>query len=778
MRLRGVAVVLAGIAALSLPATAPAEPLGDTRISDAGTGRGRALSCGTPPAIAFQTPRPWIAGASYDPARRPVVDGSVRWPAAALSLRTRPKTLVFAGAGQPHRTPTGVFPPGAGDDAAPFADGAAALAARALTGSFSRVPALARKPACVDPAVPVAVGLDGVPILPAFDPSGLDAVAREVVDSCGGRTDAAGLYYRRLPRCGAAAPRSGRTHSSLVGYARYGHPLYGPRGPGGKALRSRDLDGCHGHRHRVTLNGRRSAAYHYHLTRDFPHTLGCFRGTPTRSWRIAPPPPPSGDPGGGPPAPGDQPPAGDPPPAPDSELPSLAMDPPMSPAFDPDESDYVIRCQPETPVRVSVSAPDGTTVSVDGALPRGGEFTKNVDLDVNEDLRVRARTANGREVTYHTRCLPGAFPSFTVERFGVPQSQAYLLTPGSDPNPRYVIMLDSRGVPVWWFPAEGPPIDASVLPNGNVAWFHYLGGSFGIDFSSGYEERTLTGKLVRELRTVGSPTDLHDLKMLPNGNYLLLTYPPRDHVDLSPYGGPADATVVDSEVQELEPDGDLVWSWNSKDHVSLDETGRWWPTVIAAPTQLKDGRTAYDHVHINSVEPDGDGLIISTRQTDSLYRILRPSGAIDWKLGGTDTPERLDMVGDPFGETNFGGQHDARREPDGTVALYDNGTGRNRPPRGVRYRLDLVARTATLLEDIRDPQAPGSFCCGSSRKLDAGNWVSGWGGLSMFSEQTPAGDVVLRVRYQDGFSYRTIPIEPGTFSMQELRDAMDTMQPR
>lgn len=49
------------------------------------------------------------------------------------------------------------------------------------------------------------------------------------------------------------------------------------------------------------------------------------------------------------------------------------------------------------------------------------------------------------------------------------------------------------------------------------------------------------------------------------------------------------------------------------------------------------------------------------------------------------------MLGDPLAEVSFGGQHDARREPDGTVALHDNGTGLNRPPRAVRYRLDLLA---------------------------------------------------------------------------------------
>ena len=777
----GLALLLAAIALSLAPAAQAAEPLGDWRVSDTGAGRGLALVCQTPPAIPFGEVRPWIGRTTYDPARRPVVDGSVRWQVKPLSLRDRRKTSVFAGSGPPGGTTTGVFPPAQGDDAAPFADGAAAIAARPATGSFRRAPARARRPGCVDPAQPVAIGLDGVPIMSAFDAIGLDAVAREVVDSCGGRTDADGLYYRRLPSCGAAAPRKGRSHSSLVGHARDGFPLYGRRGPGGRTLRSSNLDACHGHTHRVTLRGRRVTTYHYHLTADFPHTLGCFRGTPARSWRIEPPAPKSDPPpGGGEPAP---PPGGNgtptpPPPPPDSDLPSLATDPALFPQFDADEADYVVRCQPETPVQVAVDSPDGTAVSVDGAPFRGGDFTQGVAIDLSEAFQVRARTANGREVTYHVRCLPSAFPNWTVERPGEPQSQWYIITPGSDPNPRYVMMFDNRGVPVWWFHAAVSPVDASVLPNGNLAWFHHLGGTFGIDAQFGYEERTLQGKFVRGIKTVGSPTDLHDLKMLPNGNYLLLTYPPRDHVDLSPYGGPADATVVDSEVQEIEPDGDLVWSWNSKDHISLDEVDRWWPSVLGFPTQLRDGRTAYDPVHINSVEPDGDGLIISTRHTDSIYRILRPSGTVDWKLGGTDTPQRLTMVDDPIASTSFGGQHDARREPDGTVALHDNGTGRGRPPRAVRYRLDLTARTASLVEDVRDTAAPSSFCCGSTRKVDGGNWVSGWGGLPFFVEQTPAGDVVLRVRYEDGFSYRAIPVEPGVLSAQQVRDAMDAMNPR
>ena len=187
------------------------------------------------------------------------------------------------------------------------------------------------------------------------------------------------------------------------------------------------------------------------------------------------------------------------------------------------------------------------------------------------------------------------------------------------------------------------PGDATLLSDNTIA-FMAAGGGYATNPSGGWEIRRLDGSLVRTVRTVGSPTDFHELQQLPNGDFLLDTYVPRDNVDLSPYGGPSNATVVDGEIQEIAPDGSLVWSWNTKDHVSLSEVGRWWPTVLQSPTTLPDGRVAYDPVHINAIEPDGDSLLVSLRQTDAIYRISRSDGSIQWKLGGhhhTPKPDRF-----------------------------------------------------------------------------------------------------------------------------------------
>jgi hypothetical protein len=291
-----------------------------------------------------------------------------------------------------------------------------------------------------------------------------------------------------------------------------------------------------------------------------------------------------------------------------------------------------------------------------------------------------------------------------------------------------------------------------------------------------YEVRSPDGALSAALRTEGSPTDQHDLVELPSGNFLLLTYRVREGVDLSPYGGPADAAIFDSEVQKITREGNVLWRWNSADQVSPDETEGWWEQVLARPDQVDGVCDVYDPTHINSAEKSGRGVIVSLRHTDAVYRIAH-DGQIDWKLGGTPTPQSLEVRGDPVGGgVTFGGQHDARLLDDLTLTVHDNGSLKGRPPRSVRFEIDKGAGTATLLESNADPaNAPISACCGSSRLTD-GSWVTAWGGGNFFvAEYGPDGEQTWRMDTPLLLSYRAIPVEPGFVSDGRLRAGMNAM---
>ena len=127
---------------------------------------------------------------------------------------------------------------------------------------------------------------------------------------------------------------------------------------------------------------------------------------------------------------------------------------------------------------------------------------------------------------------------------------------------------------------------------------------------------------------------------------------------------------------------------------------------------------------------------------------------------------------------NFGGPHDARMLPDGTLTLHDNGANMGRPPRAVRYRIDTVARTATLLEQVTDPKVADAWCCGSARRLHNGNWVMGWGHTPAVTEIASDGNLVFRMNLADEyFSYRAHPVPYGKLRRADLRAGMDYMYP-
>jgi hypothetical protein len=437
----------------------------------------------------------------------------------------------------------------------------------------------------------------------------------------------------------------------------------------------------------------------------------------------------------------------------------------MSPAFSPDAPDYGIRC---TGGRTSatISAPVGTTVAVGGQPPvTAARVTEDVAVRPGRAVTFTVNDAQGIR-GYSVRCLPDDFPVYSSTRPGSPQAEWYISTPDLFAGTgQFTAIFDNHGAPVWWQRMASYGMDAKLLPDGTLAW--WVAAHDG-DVAH-YEIHALDGTLLHRVETVGVSTDNHDLQVLPNGNYVVLSYVPRAHVDLSADNGSADATVLDAEIQEVRPDGSLAWNWNSSTHITPAETDLWLPSVV--------GAAAVDLVHINSIEVSGNSIVFSARHLNAIYSIDRTTGAIEWKLGGTSRPESLAIVGDPaLAAASFGGQHDARILPDGTLTLHDNGTLRNRAPRAVRYTIDTGARTATLLEQVQDAGIAASGCCGSARRLTGGNWVMGWGMNSISTENTPDGTRVFDLTFDGGVgTYRTVPVEPGVLSRTDLRGGMDQM---
>lgn len=220
--------------------------------------------------------RPWIdANGVIDLANKPTIEGAVTWD-SQLNIVHREQSTEVAGNGLPNH-PTGKFPVARDSDAFRFDRNPNSIQAYRLQYAIPNAPRMAEQPGCL-PMGTIGVALTGGVFFNALDAPGRDAVANEVFDRCEGHPERNGRYhYHHYSPCFDQSDAN--THSPLIGYALDGFGIYGPRDERGTYIANDQLDECHGHTGSVSAaNGRTAAIYHYHVNREFPYTLGCFRG--------------------------------------------------------------------------------------------------------------------------------------------------------------------------------------------------------------------------------------------------------------------------------------------------------------------------------------------------------------------------------------------------------------------------------------------------------------------------------------------------------------------
>jgi Arylsulfotransferase (ASST) len=235
----------------------------------------------------------------------------------------------------------------------------------------------------------------------------------------------------------------------------------------------------------------------------------------------------------------------------------------------------------------------------------------------------------------------------------------------------------------------------------------------------------------------GIQADLHELQITPTGTALFFA----DGQVPAPGSAVVPYQVMDCAIREIDlSSGRLVWSWHVVDHIGLDES-------YATPP--KDGKVVFDYAHLNSIEVDGHGdLLVSARNTSAIYRIDRQTGAIDWRLGG----KRSDFT--MADGAAFSWQHDARRQPDGTISLFDDSASPGRS-RALVLELDENARTARRVRDYVHPDRLLATSQGNTQVLPNGDLFVGWGSQPYFSEFAPDGTLLFDATFPAGVqSYR------------------------
>ena len=256
-----------------------ALPLGDGHVSTAPR-VGYVFSCQTTFGGGGATgAAPWISGSSWNLEAKPSVQGAVSWPNARLAITRQGAERVVSANDLPLHT-TGVFPIARTDPAYQYDANPNAIAEQTVLLRLAADPVAAVAPVCV-PQGMIGFTTSGAALFNALDGGGRDAAAHEVQDHCSGHPERIGQYhYHSWSSCFVDAAGDAGRHSDLVGYALDGYGIYGLKGESGATLTDADLDACHGHTHAISWDGQTVSLYHYHMTREYPYSVGCFHGTP------------------------------------------------------------------------------------------------------------------------------------------------------------------------------------------------------------------------------------------------------------------------------------------------------------------------------------------------------------------------------------------------------------------------------------------------------------------------------------------------------------------
>jgi hypothetical protein len=242
--------------------------------------------------------------------------------------------------------------------------------------------------------------------------------------------------------------------------------------------------------------------------------------------------------------------------------------------------------------------------------------------------------------------------------------------------------------------------------------------------------------------------DLHEFLITPEDTALLVAYAPR-RTDLSPIGGPKDGMAWEGIVQEVNIEtGELIFEWHSLEHVGIEES------YIEVP---EDSDFLYDYLHINSidVEPDGN-LLLCARNTWTVYKVERNSGEVVWRLGG----KKSDFEMSTGTQSSF--QHDARRQRDGNITIFDNGAHPkvHEESRGIVVELDEQKMSAKLVCEYTSPKKRLSTSQGNMQLLPNSNVLIGWGSGPYVSEFSHEGELLFEARFPpEGESYRAFRFE-------------------
>mgnify|MGYP001158623316 FL=1 len=403
--------------------------------------------------------------------------------------------------------------------------------------------------------------------------------------------------------------------------------------------------------------------------------------------------------------------------------------------------------------------------------PEKGLPVIGLRADTAHRITLNAGMADPVELVYRTPALPadnvemptfntitsqpndmaGGFTILSIRR-GAP-TRAIWMSPGQFAFMRdwsLLVALDEEGEVVWYYKADSRIAGVHRLANGNLFYHHVDFRSVEIDMCGNTIRTFFADK--RPFGPVDEPGAIgidaqslhHQPHEMPNGNYLALTANAKEienyyTSETDPDAPRANQKVVGDKIVEFTPQGEIVWDWNTFDHLDIWRFG-YLLTEVYWHTRGFPGH--YDWTHGNGVsyDPHDDSVLISLRHQDAVIKIDKATKEIIWILGdhkgweGAFKKKLLTPTHDL--RWHYHG-HNPRVSGKNRFVMYDNGVIRAMPPdpialphecfaRAVEYEVNPETMEVTerwTSSDDDDENRVISFAMGDAHRLANGNMM-------------------------------------------------------
>lgn len=339
--------------------------------------------------------------------------------------------------------------------------------------------------------------------------------------------------------------------------------------------------------------------------------------------------------------------------------------------------------------------------------------------------------SEGERLAFETGPLPADLPRFNAG--------------GPDPSPGFVafaagaygLVIDNEGRVVWYRRFEnGVGLNFQVQPTGR--YFAQPPTPDPGDLEPWLEIDVL-GNVVRSVNCAGGlRSRFHDLIAEAGGTYWLMCDEART-MDLSAYGGLAEARVTGTAIQRVDASGALLFQWSPFDHFAITDLN---PAALTVPN--------VNWTHGNALDFDTDGhLLVSFRSLNEITKIDRESGGVLWRMGGLRNGfDFLDTA-----TPGFVWQHGLRVTGPGGFMLLDN-LGDPEGTSAERYLWDAELGAVRLVESYGSTPPVTARLGGTTQHLPGERALVAFGDGRRVEEYDASGESVWRIEGDPGYVFR------------------------